>query len=505
MTAKKQVLLVILDGWGHQEEKEHNAIAEAKTPYFDYLWNNYPHATLEASGEAVGLPDGQMGNSEVGHTIIGAGKVVYTDFAKISKAARENEFEKNPSFIELFNHVKKYNSVLHIKGLIGPGGVHSHSQHLYAFLRTAKKAGITKVAIHAFADGRDTPPQSAHDYLKELEDVIEHTGIGFIATASGRFYAMDRDNNWDRLKKAEDAIFDGIGKKHQGHKPSEIIKDLHDKNIVDEHIEPIIFLDDLGNNYQVRDNDGIFFFNFRKDRARMMTQRIIERRTSQNLFLVTMTQYDKNFDCAIAFSPEKIETTLANEISKANLTQAHIAETEKFAHCTYYLNGGKQEPHIGEEQILIESRKDIDTHDQAPEMRAKEITEKVMQSIENKTDFIFVNYANPDMVGHTGNKSAIIKAIECIDSEIKKIVTASLKANVDVVITADHGNAEMIFDKVSNQNHTAHTINPVPVIYIGKDYSKISNGALYDIAPTILEILGIKKPEVMTGENILQK
>ncbi len=501
---RNKVILIVLDGWGYQEEKEHNAIAEAKTPYFDNLWNNYPHALLEASGEAVGLPDGQMGNSEVGHTIIGAGKVVYTDFAKISKAVKENDFENNASFIDLFNHVKQHDSVLHIKGLVSPGGVHSHSQHLYAFLKAAKKFGVEKVAIHAFTDGRDTPPKSAHEYLKELEDIIEHIGIGFIATASGRFYAMDRDNNWDRLKKVEDAIFEGKGKSSKGQKPSDVVKGLHSEGIVDEHIEPIIFLDDLGNSYQVRDNDGIFFFNFRKDRSRMMTQRIIERKDQQNLFLVTMTQYDNNFNCSIAFSPEEITTTLGNEISKSGLKQAHIAETEKFAHCTYYLNGGRQEPYDGEKQILVESRKDISTHDQAPEMRAKEITEEILHSIADSTDFIFVNYANPDMIGHTGNKNAIIKAIECVDCEINKVVNAALKNDFDIIITADHGNAEVNFDKISNQNHTAHTINPVPIIYISRKNSKISNGALYDIAPTVLKLLHIEKPESMTGENIIK-
>jgi 2,3-bisphosphoglycerate-independent phosphoglycerate mutase len=442
-----------------------------------------------------------MGNSEIGHTIIGSGKIIYTDLVKISKEAKEDNFINNPAFKELFSHVKKYNSVLHVKGLVSPGGVHSHSEHLFAFLKAAKKAGIEKVAIHAFTDGRDTPPQSADRYLQELEDVIEEVGIGFIATASGRFYAMDRDNNWDRVKKVENAIFEGKGVIKTG-TPSKIIKGLHQQAIGDEHFEPMIFLDENGQSYQVQDNDGIFFFNFRKDRTRMLSQRILERKRTQNLCFVTMTEYDKNFDCLIAFPPEEIETTLPNEVSIAGLTQAHIAETEKFAHATYYLNGGKQEPHVGEKQILVESRKDIRTHDEAPEMRAKEIADEAIRYIKKGVNFVFINFANPDMVGHTANPKQLIKAIELLDKELGRVVEESKNNHACVIITADHGNAEVYEDLRSGQKHTAHTENPVPLIIIGEE-GKVRNGQLSDIAPTILELFNIVQPKSMTGQSLI--
>jgi 2,3-bisphosphoglycerate-independent phosphoglycerate mutase len=502
MKKNPKVLLIILDGWGYSENKEHNSIAMAETPYFDYLWQNFPHAILKASGEAVGLPDGQMGNSEVGHTIIGAGKPIPTDLVKIAKTIKEGGLKKIPAILELFDHVKKHNSVLHIKGLLSPGGVHSHSDHFYEFLRLAKEMNIEKIAIHVFTDGRDTPPQSSNQYLKELEEEIGRIGIGFIATASGRFYAMDRDNNWDRLKKVEDAIFDGIGKT-SNIRPSETITELHKEGVFDQYIEPIIFLDDKNNGIKVEKNDGILFLNFRKDRARMLTQKILNIRNDRNLCLVTMTQYDKSFDCLVAFPPEKIETTLSEQISRANMNQAHIAETEKFAHVTYYLNGGRQVAYPKEEDILIESRKDIKTHDEAPEMRSREIADATIKQISLNKNFIAVNFANPDMVGHTENTDAIVKAIEYLDIELKRVAEEARRNNYHIIITADHGNAEMNYDVESKQLHTAHTNNPVPIIYIGDKNKKIENGTLSDIAPTVLGLLQINKPKDMTGDNLL--
>ena len=501
---KPKVILVVLDGWGYREEAGYNGIAEAETPYFDYLWDHLPHSLLEASGESVGLPEGQMGNSEVGHTTIGAGKAINTDFVKISKAIKTGEFEKNPAIMELFDHVKNYDSILHLQGLLGPGGVHSHSEHLYALLRAAKKAGLTKVAIHIFTDGRDTPPQSAGSYLAELEKVVTEIGVGFIATASGRFYAMDRDNNWDRLQKAEAAIFHGKGRtcKEQA---SEIINNLYLENILDEHMEPIVFLDETQKSYQISQNDGVFFFNFRSDRAKMLTQKLLEMKTKQNVCLVTMTQYDKYFDCLTAFMPEEIETTLAKEIAKAGLSQIHIAETEKFAHATYFLNGGQTEPHEGESHRMIESRKDIKTHDQAPEMRAKEIANETILAIENNYNFIFVNFANADMVGHTANKDALLKALGTVDNELRRIIEEAQTCNYHLLITADHGNAEIYFDVISKTNHTAHTTSPVPCILVSPNNRlKLRDGGLYDIAPTILKLLRIPKPISMTGNSLLQ-
>lgn len=506
MADTKKVILVVLDGWGHREEKEHNAIAEAETPYFDHLWTTYPHSLLEASGEAVGLPEGQMGNSEVGHTTIGAGRIVYTDFVKISKSIKEGTFGHNNAIIQLFDHVKEHNSTLHLEGLIGPGGVHSHSSHLYAALRAAKAAGITKVAIHAFSDGRDTPPQSGADYLAELEEMIEELGIGFIATVTGRFYAMDRDDNWDRLKIAEEAIFDGIGVPKKM-KPSTVLRELYQEDILDEHIKPIIFLDQNDKNWQIEPSDGVFVLNFRSDRARMITKNLLDKQEQMNLAIVTMTEYDKKFNLAVAFMPEEAETTLAQEVAEAELTQEHIAETEKFAHATYFLNGGIEIPHNYETHTLIKSRKDIDTHDLAPEMKAAEITDKTVESIESGTNFIFVNYANPDMVGHTANRDALLRAISFVDKQLQQLTEAALKKGYTVLVTADHGNAEIYFDKENNEKHTAHTIDPVPLILVSDSIktASLKSGSLRDIAPTILGILGLKIPDSMTGQSLIKK
>jgi len=500
----KPHLLIVLDGWGYREDAKDNAIAQAKTPFFDYLWKTYPHAFLDASSESVGLPDGQMGNSEVGHMTIGAGKIIDTDLVRIAKAIRNNEFATNPAFVKLFNHVKKHNSVLHIKGLLSSGGVHSHSSHLYAFLKAAKQAGITKIAIHAFTDGRDTSPRSATTFLRELEDVIDDLGIGFIATASGRFYAMDRDNNWDRLEKVEKAIFHGESEKtHQTRKPSEIIEALYTEGVVDEHLEPLVFLDEEGNSSSINDNDGVFFFNFRSDRARMLSNKIVSHGDDKNLCFVTLTEYDKNIPSIVAFPPSIIETTLAQEVSLAGFSQVHVAETEKYAHATYFLNGGQELPHRNEEHILIESRKDIQTHDQAPKMRAKEIADKVLKCIEKGTDFIFINFANADMVGHTGNREALIIAIEEIDTQLKRVIEATLAKDGVAFITADHGNAELNIDQETQETHTAHTSNVVPAIVTAPGI--LANGSLADVTPTMLHLMRIAQPNAMTGKNLFQE
>lgn len=503
-TSKKPHALIVLDGWGYREDSKDNAIAEANTPFFDHLWKTYPHSFLDASSLSVGLPEGQMGNSEVGHMTIGAGKILDTDLVRISKAIQNNEFITNPAFVKLFDHVKKHNSILHAKGLLSPGGVHSHSDHLYAFLDAAKQSGVTKIAIHAFTDGRDVGPRSAGQYIKELEDVIDDLGIGFIATAAGRFYAMDRDNNWDRLEKVEKAVFKGESEKaHQTRKPSEIINALYEEGVVDEHLEPIVFLDEEGHNYPIKENDGVFFFNFRSDRARMLSSKTLSHAQENNICFVTLTEYDKNIPSLVAFPPTTIETTLAAEVSNAGLSQAHVAETEKYAHATYFLNGGRELPYPNEEHILIESRKDIQTHDQAPKMRAKEIADKAIECIEKGTDFIFINFANADMVGHTGNKEALKIAIEEIDTQLKRFVTAVTDRNGAVFITADHGNAEMNIDHETGETHTAHTSNVVPAIVTTP--GKLNNGSLADITPTMLHLMNIPQPKTMTGKNLFQE
>jgi len=509
---KQQAVLIILDGWGYREEIKDNAVANAKTPNFDRYWKEYPHTLLQASGLAVGLPEGQMGNSEIGHTTIGAGRALDTDLVRIAKAIDSGEFSENPAFISLFNHVKKYDSTLHVKGLVGKGGVHSHQDHLAAFLRASKNAGIEKIAIHAFTDGRDTAPQSGAAYLKEIEAVLEEVGIGFIATMSGRFYAMDRDNNWDRLAKAESAMFDGKGHIKKDEKPSEVLEHLYTGGALDEHIEPIVFLDTNGKGYKVEQNDGVFFFNFRSDRARMLSKKIREMKEEKNLFYVTLTEYEKldGLDGhlsrhLIAFPKLAIETTLAKEIAEAGLSQAHIAETEKFPHATYFLNGGIEKPYAREKHIMLDSRKDVATHDLAPKMRAEAIADKAIEEIEAGTNFIFINIANPDMVGHTANVPAIIEALEETDKQLGRVIEALTAKGGVAIITADHGNAEVNVDQETGNKHTAHTINPVPCIITNPLWASSikKHGTLADLTPTIFSILGIEKPNSMTGESLI--
>lgn len=520
INTKKQTVLIVLDGWGYREDTLHNAVAAAKTPNFDTYWNTYPHTLLEASGLAVGLPEGQMGNSEIGHTTIGAGKAIDTDLVRIKKSIQNEEYNTNPAFVALFDHVKNNNSMLHVQGLIGEGGVHSHSDHLFAFIKAAKKAGIKNVAIHVFTDGRDTPPQSAAEYVADLEKLLEEindeTHMSFIATISGRFFAMDRDNNWDRLSKVEQALFE-----RKGHvceiKPSEFIKSLYADGKLDEHLEPIVcalpeklqreHIDVTGHSCAISDNDAVFFFNFRADRARMLSSKMIEKIKANNVRFATLTSYGNEFGIEagtyVAFPPALIETTLAKEISAVGLTQAHIAETEKFPHATYFLNGGVEKPYEGEKHILLNSRKDVQTHDQAPEMRAEAIADKAIEEINNGVNFIFINFANPDMVGHTANVPAIITAVETVDAQLGRVIEALHAKNGVAFITADHGNAEVNIDLTTGEKHTSHTINPVPAIWTDPKATLREHGTLADIAPTILDFLDIQKPNSMTGESII--
>lgn len=500
---RKPVVLVVLDGWGYRAETEHNAIAQAITPNLDALFARYPHSLLDASGPAIGLPQGQAGTSEIGHLTIGAGTLIDTDLVRITKAMHDGHFETNDAFCTVFAHVKTHDSTLHILGLVSPGGIHSHSSHLNGILRAAKKAGISKIAIHAFIDGRDTPPQSAKGYLAELEHLLEELEIGFIATVSGRFYAMDRDHNWHRIKKAEDAIFYGTSDTTHTARPSEVIDAMYRQGHVDEHIEPIVFIDDSGKAYMIEHSDGIIFMNFRSDRARMLSSRIVDCHEDKNLCFVTMTSHGKNVKSLVAFSGAGVHTTLATELSRAGLRQVHIAETEKYAHATYFLNGGNEEPHEGEEHILVESRKDIRTHDQAPEMRASEITDKAIEQINQGIDFVFINYANADMVAHTANFAATIRAVEVIDAEIGRLSSCIADSGGIFILTADHGNAEVGVDPQSGVLHTAHTINPVPFLIAADGYGVRRDGTLADVAPTVLTVLGVPIPPSMTGISLL--
>lgn len=505
MAEKQKVALIVLDGWGYRTETKDNAIAAANPVFFDSLWRNYPHTTLEASGEAVGLPEGQMGNSEVGHTIIGAGKIVYTDLLRISKEIESGRILENQTINQLFEYVKNNNSTLHLLGLVSDGGVHSHIDHLVGLIKAASDFGLEKIAIHVFTDGRDTPPQSAASFIKIIEGEIENLNVGRIASVSGRYFAMDRDNNWNRVEQAESVLFDGVGRIAPSNiNASDFVHELYQHEENDEFIKPTVFPDINGEPIVIKDNDGVFFFNFRKDRARELTERIIARQNGNKFLFATMTIYDKNFNCPVVFQPEVISTCLAKEISDAGLTQAHIAETEKFAHATYFLNGGDQNPHKNEEQVLIESRKDVSTHDLAPEMKAAEIADRTIEFINRDTDFVFVNFANADMVGHTANVPAIIIAIKTVDEQLQRVVEAAIEKNYAIFITADHGNAEINIDETTGKKHTAHTTNPVPAILVGGQAAKTLNtGSLADIAPTVLTLLGVNIPTEMTGKNLV--
>ena len=505
---KKIISLIVLDGWGYREDKNHNAIAMAKKPFFDSLWAKYPHSLLQASEENVGLPKGQMGDSETGHHCMGSGRIPQSDLSRISESIKNGEFDKNKSFMRLFEHVKKNNSVLHVEGMLGPGGIHSHTDHLYAFLKTAKNFGMKKIAIHVFTDGHDTPPQSASGYIKELQDFLDKLGVGFIATITGRYYAMDRDNNWDRVKKAEEALFECKGNVCHIKDQELLIKQLYEnKHIDDNLIEPIVCLDENNNACGIKENDGVFFFNFRPDRARMLSKLITDRALKSNIYFVTMTQYDPNLKTDTAFPPESLVHTLGEEISKCGLKQVHIAESEKFFHATFFLNGGNQKSYDGEEDILVPSIREVNGkpihgYDEIPEMKSVEIADEVLRQIEKGTDFIFVNFPNADMVGHTGDEEAIVKAIEAVDLALSRIIPALLAKGGVAFITADHGNAEVNIEPSSGLKHTSHTLNPVPAI-LTKEGVELKDGGLSDVAPTILSLMDIDQPKEMTGKNLI--
>ena len=490
----KQTVLIVLDGWGYRKDPQDNAIMTADTPFFDSLWSEYPHTLLDASGLAVGLPEGQMGNSEVGHTTIGAGTTINTDLVRINEAIESGKLGENETIQKLFTHVKEHHSTLHFQGLLSDGGVHSHQQHLFALLQEAKKAWVKNITLHLFTDGRDTSPTAGKEYLKKLEEL----GIGIIATISGRFYAMDRDTHWGRIEKAQQAIFDGIGNKTTD-SPIQYLEKQYKAGTTDEYIEPVIF-----NESPVRENDALFFFNFRADRARQITSKILERIQEKNIYFATMTQYSHEFACDVAFPDVDIEHTLGSVISGSGLTQSHIAETEKFAHATYFLNGGREKPYEKETDVLLESRKDVETHDQAPKMRAESIADKAIEELDKGQDFIFINFANPDMVGHTGNVPAIIEAVEETDRQCRRVVEHLLRRGGIAFVTADHGNAEVNKDENGNP-HTSHTTNPVPAIVTDKEISLREGGGLSDIAPTIFEIMNLQKPQNMKGESLLTK
>lgn len=500
------VVLIVLDGWGLRQESSHNGVALAKHPTYDRLTTTFPFTTLQASGEAVGLPDGQMGNSEVGHTTIGAGTVLYQDLVRIGKDAREGKFGENKAFQQAFDHVLTRKSTLHVIGLLSAGGVHSHEDHFIEVINAAKKAGIESITLHPFLDGRDTPKTSGTVSLKRLEDLVARIGGVHIGSVSGRYYAMDRDTNWDRTQKAFDAIFNGKADHVYEHSvmPSALIAERYHEEIFDELMEPFAFTDEDGNAYEVRDGDAIIFTNFRSDRAKQLSSKIASVTTDKDLCFVTMANYGSEIVAEVAYTPQEITTTLGAVISEHKMHQVRIAETEKYPHATYFFNGGRQVPYEGEEDVLIPSRKDIKTHDQAPEMRAKEIADAAREKLAT-CKFMFINFANPDMVGHTANEAAIITAIETVDRELTRVVEKVQELHGALVIIADHGNAEMTVDPTTNEPHTSHTTNPVPCILVSdlEHVSLRTGGGLKDIAPTVLDLLGISKPESMTGTTLV--
>lgn len=511
--AKRPLMLIILDGWGYREAREGNAILAARTPTLDHLTEEYPWCFLEASGEAVGLPEGQMGNSEVGHLNIGAGRIVYQDLTRINLSIKKEDFFKNPAFLDAISHVKANDSSLHLMGLVSYGGVHSYMTHIYALIKLAQQEGLKKVYIHAFLDGRDVPPKAALKDIKELDAFCKEKGNAKIATISGRYYAMDRDKRWDRTKLAYDALTMGVAP-YKTPDVESAVSEAYERGETDEFVKPTVITDSEGKPEAViQDNDSVIFFNFRPDRARQLTWAFVNkdfenfpREKHPKVYYVCMAQYDETLDLPIAFPPEELENVLGKVLSKQGLVQLRIAETEKYAHVTFFLNGGQEKCYEGEDRCLIPSPK-IATYDLKPEMSADEVTEEVIGRIRSgKYDVIILNFANMDMVGHTGIFEAAVKAVEAVDSCVGRIAAALKEAGGVAIITADHGNAEKMENPVTGEPHTAHTSNPVKCIYAGNDEVKaLKNGKLCDLAPTLLELLKIRKPEEMTGESLIIK
>ena len=507
----KPIMLMILDGFGINEKSDGNAVKQANTHNIEKLMKKYQTTKIYTSGLKVGLPDGQMGNSEVGHTNIGAGRIVYQELTKITKSIEDGDFFSIPEFIEAIENCKKYNSKLHILGLVSDGGVHSHIRHLYGLLEMAKRRDFENVYVHCFLDGRDTPPASAEGYITELEEKMKEKGIGKIASISGRYYAMDRDKRWERVKKCYDALVNGEGNKATS--ATIAIEDSYQKEVFDEFVEPTVICNGDTPIATIGEHDSVIFFNFRPDRAREITRAIVDPKfdgfetKKMETYFVCFTNYDETMpNVKIAFKKEPLVNTFGEVVSRHGLKQLRIAETEKYAHVTFFFNGGEEKQYPGEDRILVPSPK-VATYDLQPEMSAREVTEKVVEAINSdKYNAIILNYANPDMVGHTGSLPAAIKAVETIDECVGKVVEAMLAHNGTILITADHGNCEQMIDYKTGDPHTAHTTNPVPLILVTENKDlKIKEGKLADLAPTMLDILGIEKPEEMTGESILVK
>jgi 2,3-bisphosphoglycerate-independent phosphoglycerate mutase len=506
-TTPKPLVLIILDGFGHSDSHEGNAVYAAKMPVFDRLYKTMPNGLISGSGMDVGLPDGQMGNSEVGHMNLGAGRVVYQDFTRVTKAIRDGEFFENPTICAAVDKAVAAGKAVHVMGLLSDGGVHSHEDHLVAMVELAVKRGADKIYLHAFLDGRDTPPRSAHQYLETMETAYKRLGKGRTATIIGRYFAMDRDNRWDRVESAYNLIVDGKSE-FQAANAKAALDAAYERGENDEFVKAT----SIGDQVKVEDGDAVVFMNFRADRARELTRVFVEddfkdfarARQPKLAGYVMLTQYAANIPAPSAFAAGSLENVLGEYLAKNGKTQLRIAETEKYAHVTFFFSGGREEPFEGEERILIPSPK-VATYDLQPEMSAPEVTDKIVDAIENQRyDVIVVNYANGDMVGHSGIMEAAVKAVECLDVCVGRITEALEKVGGEALITADHGNVEQMTDDTTGQAHTAHTTEPVPFVYVGKRDLKVrEGGVLADVAPTMLTLMGLDIPKEMTGTSIL--
>jgi len=514
MAEHTPVMLMILDGWGEGASTPTNAVLQANTPNMDAFAATFSKTVLTAHNGAVGLPEGQMGNSEVGHLNIGAGRVVYQDFTRINLAVKTGEIETNSALVELAKQTSAADKAVHLLGLVSDGGVHSHIDHLIALVRVLKNRGVDKIYIHCFMDGRDTPPKSGKSYIESLQSTLQQMGAGTIATITGRYYAMDRDNRWDRVSLAWQALVDGKGTMCAD-SPSAAVEQAYVNGMTDEFIRPVVMTSDGMPVKTIEDRDSVLFFNFRADRARQLTHAltdknfdgfVCERRPQLGQF-VTCTRYEKDFDFPVLFPPVSLERILGEEISRNGLRQLRIAETEKYAHVTYFFNGGREKPFAGEDRVLIDSPKEVATYDLKPQMSAFEVTAALKTRIhENDYNLIVLNFANADMVGHSGKFDAAVKACEAVDVCLGELVGLFTRKGGIVMITADHGNADIMFDEATQTPYTAHTLNPVPFLLIGNDFigRKLRpGGALKDIAPTILSLMGLEKPGEMDGESLL--
>lgn len=498
--------LLILDGWGHREAAADNAIAAAHTPNMDALWQNCPHTLVDGSGMAVGLPDGQMGNSEVGHVNLGAGRIVYQDFTRISKAIADGDFFHNEVLVSAVDKAVAQSGAVHIMGLLSPGGVHSHEDHLLAMVELAAQRGAQKVYIHAFLDGRDTPPRSAKPTIERFEQLFSKLGVGRFASLCGRYYAMDRDKRWDRVEQAWQVIVEGQAPFHADSAGAGLAQ-AYERDESDEFVKPTR----IGDAAPVADGDSVIFMNFRADRARELSHAFItegfdgftQARRPQLAAYVSLTEYAKDIHSEVAFPPEELNNVLGEWLAKQGYTQLRISETEKYAHVTFFFSGGREQEFDGETRVLVPSPK-VATYDLQPEMSSEELTDKLVHAIKSgEQDVIICNYPNGDMVGHTGNFDAAVKAVEAVDRSIGRVVEALRQVGGECLITADHGNAEQMQDHTTGQSHTAHTSELVPFIYVGRDATARNGGTLSDVAPTILHLLGLEQPEEMTGKPIV--